>query len=85
MFVAKLQYISLNKGKRRRSRPNESGRSFDQAGTLLRGPKEDLHSEARSAEFDGINGMDGTEYQKCPSIFIILCRYIDHVYIYLYT
>ena len=29
-------------------------------------------------------GLDGTEYQKCPSIFFILCGYIDHVYIYLY-
>ena len=29
------------------------------------------------------DGMDGTEYQKCPSIFFILCGYIDHVYIYL--
>ena len=29
--------------------------------------------------------MDGwTEYQKCPSMFFILCRYIEHVYIYTY-
>ena len=28
--------------------------------------------------------VDGTEYQKCPSIFFILCGYIDHVYVYLY-
>ena len=26
----------------------------------------------------------GTEYQKCPSIFFILCGYIDKVYTYLY-
>ena len=33
---------------------------------------------------DGM-GWDGwTEYQKCPSMFFILCRYIEHVYIYLY-
>ena len=32
-----------------------------------------------------MDGWDGwTEYQKCPSIFFILCRYIDHVYICLY-
>ena len=29
--------------------------------------------------------MDGwTGYQKCSSILFILCRYIDHVYMYLY-
>ena len=28
-------------------------------------------------------GWGWTEYQKCPSIFFILCGYIDHVYIYL--
>ena len=28
--------------------------------------------------------MDGTEYQKCPLIFFILCGYIDKVYTYLY-
>ena len=30
------------------------------------------------------DGMDGTEYQKCPSMFFILCGYIDKVYTYLY-
>ena len=33
---------------------------------------------------DGMDGMDGTEYQKCPSMFFILCGYIDKVYTYLY-
>ena len=28
--------------------------------------------------------MDGTRYQKCPSIFFILCGYIDHASLYLY-
>ena len=28
--------------------------------------------------------MGWTEYQKCPSIFFTLCRYIDNVYMYLY-
>ena len=28
--------------------------------------------------------MDGTEYQKCPSMFFILCGYIHKVYTYLY-
>ena len=32
---------------------------------------------------DGWDGMDGTEYQKCPLIFFILCGYIDKVYTYL--
>ena len=27
--------------------------------------------------------MGGTEYQKCPSMFFILCGYIEHIYIYL--
>ena len=50
----------------------------------LRGPAtQHLHNEARRAEFDGV-GSDGTEYQKCPLIFFILCRYIDKVYTYLY-
>ena len=29
-------------------------------------------------EWDGI-GWDQTGYQKCPSIFCILCGYIDHI------
>ena len=33
---------------------------------------------------DGWYGWDGTEYQKCPLIFFILCMYIDKVYTYLY-
>ena len=45
------------------------------------GPSDKPYAEARRAEFDG---MDGTEYQKCPLIFFILCRYIDKVYAYLY-
>ena len=48
----------------------------------LRGPAaQHLNNEARRAEFDG-TGRTG--YQKCPSIFFILCGYIEHVYIYLY-
>ena len=35
--------------------------------------------------WDGMDGWDGwTEYQKCPLIFFILCRYIDKVYTYIY-
>ena len=36
--------------------------------------------------WDGMDGMgwDGTEYQKCPLIFFILCGYIHKVYTYLY-
>ena len=34
---------------------------------------------------DGLDGMGWTGYQTCPSIFFILCRYIDQVYIYSYT
>ena len=35
--------------------------------------------------FTGWVGLMGwKEYQKCPSIFFILCGYIDHVYVYLY-
>ena len=32
----------------------------------------------------GWDGWDGTEYKKCPSMFFILCGYIDKVYTYLY-
>ena len=32
----------------------------------------------------GWGGMDGMVHQKGPLIFVILCEYIDHVYIYLY-
>ena len=86
MFVAKLLYISLNKGKRRRSRPNESGRSFDQAGTLsLRGPKKIYTARRAAPSLMGWDGMDGTEDQMGPSIFFILCWYIVHVYMYQYT
>ena len=48
------------------------------------GPSDYIYNEARRAEFtDG--WMDGwMGYQKCPSIFFILCRYIDKVYTYLY-
>ena len=46
-------------------------------------------NRARQREFDGVGwggmGWDGTEYQKCPSIFFILRGYIDHVYMYLYV
>ena len=57
----------------------------------LRGPAtQHLHNEARRAESDGtgwtggrVDGLDGR--QNCPSIFFILCMYIDYVYIYLYT
>ena len=31
-----------------------------------------------------MDGWDGTEYQKCPSIFFILCGYIDKLNTYLY-
>ena len=39
--------------------------------------------------FDGSGGlvgwlMDGTEDQKCPSNFFILCEYIGNVYTYIY-
>ena len=29
-------------------------------------------------------GLDGTEYQKCPSIFVILCGYIKCIYLLIY-
>ena len=81
----KLRRRSRPDGRRRwwrRSRPNECGRRVDQAATIsLRGPKEDLHSERASASLMGWVGW--TEYQKCPSIFFILCKYIGKVYIYL--
>ena len=51
------------------------------------GVQGNLHDEARRAEFtDGMgwDGMDGTEYQKCPLKIFILCWYIDKVYTYLY-
>ena len=59
----------------------------DRATTMsLRGPAtQHLHNEARRAEFDGMDGWDGTGYQKCPLIFFILCEYIGKVYTYLYT
>ena len=39
---------------------------------------------ARSASLMGVMGSRGTEDQKCPSNFFILCEYIEHVYTYLY-
>ena len=33
--------------------------------------------------FDGWVGWDGTEDQKCPSNFFILCEYIGNVYTYI--
>ena len=44
------------------------------------GFRRDLHNEAEGRVY----GWDGTEYQKCPSMFFILCGYIDKVYTYLY-
>ena len=29
---------------------------------------------------DGMGWGGWTEYQKCPSILFILCRYLEHVY-----
>ena len=35
--------------------------------------------------WDGMDEMDGMgRNQKCPSMFFVLCEYIDHVYLYLY-
>ena len=34
--------------------------------------------------WDAWDGMGWMGYQKCPSNFCILCRYIEHVYTYLY-
>ena len=64
--------------------------SGSSAKSLTRRPKA---GRARSASLMGrvgrtgwTGGTDGrTGYQKCPSIFFILCKYIDYVYIYLYT
>ena len=56
---------------------------FDFASTLsLRGPGLSNLQTRPKAEFT--YGMDGMGYQKCPSIFFILCRYIDYVYISTY-
>ena len=35
-------------------------------------------------EMDETDGMDGSEYQKCPSIFLKLCTFIENVYMYLH-
>ena len=50
----------------------------------LRGPVLTLQNEALCAEFPDGMGWGWTGYQKCPSIFFILCGYTDHVYMYLY-
>ena len=47
----------------------------------LRGPGRST-SEARKAEFT--DGIDGMEYQMCPSNFFIICEYIENVCTYLY-
>ena len=57
----------------------------------LRGPSAIYANERRRREFWAVSydnlrmdgWMDRTGYQKCPSIFIILWGYIDHVYMYL--
>ena len=51
----------------------------------LRGPAPQALRRARSASLMGWGGMGSDGNQKCPSIFFILCGYIDDVYIYLYT
>ena len=49
------------------------------------GSSEALHRGREAAEFTGgWMGWDGMGYQKCPSIFFILCVYVDHVYMHLY-
>ena len=68
---------------------NYCGRSFDQGPTQSPfGIQRNLHTRrvtaASSAVFTGGWG-EWTEYQKCPSIFFILCWYIDHAYVYLYV
>ena len=44
-----------------------------------------LHNEARQRRASGWVGVGWTGYQKCPSIFLILCSYMDHVHVYAYT
>ena len=56
------------------------------------GVQKDLHGERakraslRMGWMDGWDGMgwDGTEYQKCPSNFFILCEYIVNLNTYIY-
>ena len=48
------------------------------------GSSDSASKPSAKREFDG-TGRDGTDGdQKCPSIFFILCEYIDKVYTYLY-
>ena len=46
------------------------------------GSSAEFTPRARSASLMG--WMDGTEDQKCPSNFFILCEYIGNVYTYIY-
>ena len=50
----------------------------------LRGPLLQTLRRARKREFDGV-GWGGTEYVLGSLIFFKLCKYIDKVYIYLFT
>ena len=62
--------------------------SFDHALTSPSGVQRRIYTPSAKREFDGMGwggvGWDGTEDQKCPSNFFILCEYIDNVYTYIY-
>jgi hypothetical protein len=55
----------------------QSFRSFDQALTSPSGVQRRIYTTSAEREFDG------TEDQKCPSNFFILCEYIGNVYTYI--
>ena len=70
----------------RRSRPNECGRSVDQAaGTLFLRGLNKIYTARREAPtlrgVDGVDGLDGVS--KFPSIYFIFSQYIGKVYTYL--
>ena len=48
-----------------------------------------IYTTSAEREFDGVGWVDGcmvwTEDQMSPSIFLILCGYIGHVHIYMYS
>ena len=76
--VGKLGYNS--------HRRTQSFRSFDQALTSPSGVQRRIYTTSAEREFEGVvwGRVGGTEDQKCPSNFFILCEYIGNVYTYIY-
>ena len=77
----RLRYLLQNEYNSRWASGTSSATSRLSNHNVPSGPSANPYVEARSAElwWDGTDGTDGQ--QKCPSLFFILCGYIEHVYV----